>query len=82
MGCCNAIKAPWNFYTGIINYLVEYPNEQEKLYSKMIEVSELSRHPSSGDRTVFLTLKHSSVNTLRTSFAFFPSLECTIKFYT
>lgn len=69
------------FIAGILNILLEYPEEQEKLYSEMMEVVGPNRQPSIEDKPN-LPYTNAFINEyIRQTcmINFLPSIECTSK---
>ena len=67
------------FIAGMLNTLVVYPEEQEKLHSEIMEVVGPNRQPTAEDKPN-LPYTNAFLNEyVRTSkfLPFFPSLECT-----
>ncbi|GFS86832.1 cytochrome P450 2B11 [Nephila pilipes] len=68
-----------SFISAMIRVLIDYPEEQEKVYKEIVEVVGLERSPSIEDKSKLTYLNALILEGLRTSdmFPIFPSLECT-----
>ncbi|GFQ75953.1 cytochrome P450 2B11 [Trichonephila clavata] len=71
------------FISAIIRVLIDYPEEQEKIYKEIVEVVGLERQPSMDDKSKLTYLNALILEGVRVSdiFPVFPSLECTSKYF-
>ncbi|GFY41615.1 cytochrome P450 2B11 [Trichonephila inaurata madagascariensis] len=67
------------FISVIIRVLIDYPEEQEKVYKEIVEVVGLERQPSMDDKSklTYLNAVILEGNRVSDMFPVFPSLECT-----
>ncbi|GFU80177.1 cytochrome P450 2B11 [Trichonephila clavipes] len=67
------------FTSAIIRVLIDYPEEQEKVYKEIVEVVGLERQPSMDDKSklTYLNALILEGNRVSDMFPVFPSLECT-----